>query len=136
MPATLLLSWLLLAALAAATEAPRPECSGCGMWIDQYMRVRFVVTLGDGKTETFCSIACAAKFIQEHEVVTVMAADFNTAGLTDAMEAYFVIGSDVPPVMSATSTVAFASRADASGFIKRHKGRIARYNEAIRENLK
>ena len=118
---------LAAAAPAHAAEKPREGCSVCGMWIDQYRHTRHVLVLRDRTQLTFCSLACAGKYLKEKasNVVSVQAADYLTADLVDARKASYVLGSDVPPVMSSTSTVAFACQG--RGFIATRGARVIRH---------
>ena len=130
-----LLSALLGASIFAHSDSKREECSLCGMWIDMYMKTRHVVTLDDGTSETFCSIACASKYIKSKgiSVAGVMAADFNSRDLIDAYSAFYLSGSDVPGVMAYTSRLAFSTSEAAEAFQKTHGGRIIDFKEALRE---
>ena len=87
--ACLLLLLLALTVSAFAGEH-RDECVICGMWIDQYMGTRHVITLKDNATKSFCSIACAARYLNENKgkVKNVKVADFHTEKLIDAEKAY------------------------------------------------
>ena len=61
---------ILLLQAPAMSDAEREECAVCGMWIEQYMNTRHVITMADDSEKSFCSIACAAKFIQANEGMT------------------------------------------------------------------
>jgi copper chaperone NosL len=104
----------------------REDCRVCGMWIDQYMHTRHVLVDADGNLLTFCSYTCAAGYMKKHavNVKKLQAADYLTADLVDADKAYYLVGSDAPPVMSYTSIIAFAGIETAADFQKQHGGRI------------
>lgn len=129
------LALALLFASVLHADAQREECSVCGMWIDLYMKTRHVITLEDGSSESFCSIACASKYIKGHEgnISRVMAADFNTRELVNAEEAFYLSGSDVPGVMTYTSRIAFSTQKAADAFQKKHGGSIITFDQALRE---
>lgn len=129
----LLISFLTVPVFAAQRE----ECELCGMWIDQYMSTRHVVTLKDNKTKSFCSIACTAKHLEEHKgkVKDIKVADFLTKKLIDANNAYYLEGSDVPGVMSYVSRIAFSARRDAEQFQKKHGGRIITFKQALENQV-
>lgn len=116
----------------------REECEICGMWIDQYMSTRHVITLKDNTIKSFCSLACAAKYIREHKenVKDVKVADFLTQRLIDAEKAFYLEGSDVPGVMSYTSRIAFSTKDDAERFQSKHGGRIITFEKAMENQLK
>ncbi len=116
-----------------AEISEREDCSLCGMWIDLYMKTRHVVTLEDGTVESFCSLACTAKYMKEHkgEVKRVQAADFETTDLIEAEKAFYLEGSDIPGVMSYTSRLAFSTREQAERYQKEHGGRIISFQNAL-----
>ena len=118
--------------IVPAQEA-REDCHLCGMWIDQYMHTRHVLTVEDGTRISFCSFTCAAKYLKRHEteVTELQVADYLTAELVDAEDAFYLLGSDAPPVMSNTSIIAFASIEAADNFQKSHGGKIMAFTEVL-----
>ena len=122
----LLFVFSLHLALGVFAGGTREDCRVCGMWIDQYMHTRHVLVDADGNRLTFCSYTCAAGYIKKHavNVQQLQAADYLTADLVDADKAFYLVGSDAPPVMSYTSIIAFAGIATAADFQKQHGGRI------------
>jgi len=114
-----------------AAEEVREDCRVCGMWIDQYMHTRHVLTGADGSRLSFCSFTCAAKYIKKHgsDVNQLQAADYLTAELVDAKDAFYLVGSDAPPVMSYTSIIVFADIEKANDFMKSHGGKIMTFAE-------
>ncbi len=133
-----LLTIMLMAGSLAAEGPGREDCAVCGMWIDQNMHTRLVIETSDHSTLKFCSFACVSKYVSEHAsgAVDIKVADYLSADLTDAKTAYYVIGSDAPPVMSSISTVAFASRSGALEFIKLHKGKLTTFDAALKANAR
>jgi nitrous oxide reductase accessory protein NosL len=130
---------LLLAALHSGMSSAeeRKECAVCGMYIDLYERTTHVVYLDDGSSKEACSLACAAKLINENEgrIKKVLAADFLTGELINARDAFYLEGSDVPGVMSYTSRIAFSSLSDAEAFKREHGGRILPFDEALKHQM-
>lgn len=122
----LLLAGLLLAYHNVFPEEHRDDCHVCGMWIDQNMHTRHVVTTRDGSQIMFCSLSCAMKFINanQSEIKRIQVADYLTAELVDAQKAVYLVDSDAPPVMSYLSFIAFRDRASAQKFQKVHGGTI------------
>ena len=116
-----------------AAEEKREDCRVCGMWIDQYMNTRHVLTEADGSRVYFCSFTCAAKYIRKHgaDAKHLQAADYPTAKLVDAEDAFYLVGSDVLPVMSYTSIIAFADITEVKNFQKTHGGRIMTFAEVF-----
>ena len=131
----IILCFLLLPLAAAALHAaePRPDCRICGMWIDQYMRTRHVFTARDGSQVMFCSLTCAARHLQDHapELKRLEVADYLTTELIDSKSAIYLAGSDVPPVMSNTSIIAFGNRQEAERFQQQHGGRLLDFTQAL-----
>jgi len=114
-------------------EEAREDCRLCGMWIDQYMHTRHVLTTEDGKQISFCSVTCAANYIKRHggESQHLQVADYLTAELVNVESAFYLLGSDAPPVMSYNSIIAFKSFAEADNFRQLHGGKIMTFTEAL-----
>lgn len=129
------LSFFFLLYCAAGTfpAEVRNDCCICGMWIDQYMRTRHVLTETDGAQVSFCSFTCAAKHLKQPGVTAkkVQVADYLTKQLVDVKDALYLVGSDAPPVMSCTSIIAFARRDAAEDFQRLHGGEIMSFAEAL-----
>ena len=114
-------------------EEAREDCRLCGMWIDQYMHTRHVLTGEDGTHISFCSFTCAVNYLKRHggEAQHLQVADYLTAELVYVESAFYLLGSDAPPVMSYTSIIAFKNFAEAENFRKLHGGRIMTFIEAL-----
>jgi len=130
------LASLLHFAPGVLAEDMREDCRLCGMWIDQYLHTRHVMTTADGTQVSFCSFTCAAKYLKSHvaDAKQLQAADFLTAELVDAEDAFYLLGSDAPPVMSYTSIVAFASIEAAESFQELHGGKIMTFDELLAQH--
>jgi nitrous oxide reductase accessory protein NosL len=126
---------LFLTPVALLEGGEREDCDVCGMWIDLYMKTRYVISLKNDTDISFCSIACTAKYIRKHqgEVSQIMAADYLSEGLTDAEKAFYLSGSDVPGVMNYTSRIAFSTLEKAEDFQKKHGGSIISFKQALEE---
>jgi hypothetical protein len=99
-----------------------------------YARSRMVITYDDGSTAGLCSLHCVAldmKQKTDKQVKSIMVADYNTTGLTDARTATWVIGGDQPGVMTSTPKWAFAAKTDAEKFVAEHGGKRASFDEAL-----
>jgi nitrous oxide reductase accessory protein NosL len=129
---------LLFLALSPAPAAEREGCVLCGMYLDIYAKTRYTITLDDGSSKSTCSLACAARIMNEHKgrIRDVKTADYLTGKLIDARSAFILEGSDVPGVMSNTSRIAFPSKKAAQDFRKKHGGRIITFDEAVRNELR
>lgn len=125
---------LLLAAPSVFAGASRPDCKVCGMWIDQYRQTRHVFIAKDGSRVMFCSLTCTARYLKSHgsEVRQGQVADYLSTELIDTDQALYLVGSDIPPVMSNTSIIAFSSRERAEKFRQEHGGRILTYSQALK----
>jgi nitrous oxide reductase accessory protein NosL len=126
---------VLLCACGAIAGAAREDCRICGMWIDQYLRTRHVLTEADGSQVSFCSFTCAARYLKQKggEMKLLRAADYLSKELVDARKAIYLVGSDVPPVMSFASIIAFSRKDTATEFQKIHGGRIMSFAELMAE---
>jgi nitrous oxide reductase accessory protein NosL len=114
-------------------EKVREDCRLCGMWIDQYMPTRHVLTEADNIQVSFCSFTCAVKYMKMHEVEVeqLKVADYLSTELVDVKDALYLLESDAPPVMSNTSIIAFASKKTVESFQKLHGGRIMTFDEVL-----
>jgi nitrous oxide reductase accessory protein NosL len=114
-------------------EEVREDCRLCGMWIDQYMHTRHVLTEADGTQVSFCSFTCAVKFMKMHEVEVkqLKVADYLSTELVDVKDAFYLLESDAPPVMSNSSIIAFASKKTVESFQKLHGGKIMTFDEIL-----
>jgi nitrous oxide reductase accessory protein NosL len=130
------LLFLLHCAPRVVVKEAREECRLCGMWIDQYIHTRHVLTTEDGAKVSFCSFTCAAKYLKRHEAEAqqLQVADYLSAELADAGEVFYLLGSDAPPVMSNTSIIAFASSEEAASFQKLHGGKIMTFDEVLAQH--
>ena len=129
----LAISLVHLGALESQAQDAREDCRICGMWIDQYMHTRHVLTEADGTKVSFCSFTCAAKHLRGHEAgpEQLQVADYLSAELVHVNDAYYLLESDAPPVMSFTSIIAFASKEAAENFQKLHGGKIMKFDEVF-----
>lgn len=116
-----------------SAEEVREDCRLCGMWIDQYMHTRHVLTEADGTQVSFCSFTCTLKYMKMHEVEVkqLKVADYLSSELVDVQDAFYLLESDAPPVMSNSSTIAFASKKTVENFQKLHGGKIMTFDEVL-----
>ncbi len=133
-----LLSLSLLAAASPAPAGEREGCAICGMYLDLYAKSRYTITFDDGSSQSTCSLACAARTINDRtgHIKDIKAGDFVSGELIDARSAFILEGSDVHGVMSSTSRIAFSSQKAAQDFQKQHGGKIITFEEALRNQLK
>lgn len=123
----------LSSASTVLPEETRKDCRVCGMWIDQYLHTRHVLSADDGTQIFFCSFTCAAKYMKMNKTPAklLQAADYLTTDLVGVEDAFYLVGSDAPPVMSYTSIIAFAGRESAESFQRLHGGRIMTFAEVL-----
>lgn len=82
-----------------------------------------------------CSVHCAAiDMIVDLDTLinTITVADMHTKKQIDAYRAYWVIGGDLPGVMTSRAKWAFEKKDDADAFINEHGGKTAVFEEVIR----
>jgi len=102
----------------------------------RFARSRMLILRKDGSRVGTCSLHCAAEVIgaaKKSPVRTLRVADqAHPLDLLEARSAVWVIGGDLPGVMTGTATWAFVRSEDAQAFIRRHGGRAADFDEALR----
>jgi nitrous oxide reductase accessory protein NosL len=111
-----------------------PGCPYCGMNRGQWAHSRMLIEYDDGTAVGLCSLRCAAvdmvnnidKFPKKIGV-----GDYGTKALLDAETAVWVIGGDLPGVMTKRAKWAFKDPAAAEAFIKAHGGQKGDLNAAI-----
>jgi len=118
-----------------AKEEPR-WCPVCGMNLKMY-HTSNRLTFSDGTKVQACSIFCAAQIYEEKptEIDRWEVVDYQTKTFIDAKRAHWLIGSDIPGVMTAVSKVAFASFEDAQKYQKNHQGNISTFDDALNRTL-
>ena len=107
-------------------------CNLCAMDLQKYYRTKYILALEDGSKKYTCSIHCAAIIIKGKKVRKIESADYITGKMMDAGKAYYLTGSDIRGVMSITSKLAFAKKAEALTFQKEHGGELTDFNGALK----
>lgn len=131
------LAFLLLAPAASfgAEDIKQiPACQYCGMDRQQFRKTRMLVEYEKGTRIGVCSIHDAAVDLAGSlgkTIKTIWVSDYGTDKLIDAEKAVWVVGADLPGVMSKKSRLAFAGKGDAEAFQKEHGGVLATWDEAI-----
>ena len=111
------------------------SCPHCGMYRTEATHSWVIIEYDDGSRTEMCSIYCAAIDLvinRDLLVTTISVADYLSGKQINAYKAYWVIGGDLPGVMTTNAKWAFAKEEDAREFIKEHGGRSAVFEEAIR----
>jgi nitrous oxide reductase accessory protein NosL len=116
-------------------EAEEPSCFYCGMYRSKFEHSWVMITHEDGSSVSVCSIHCAAIDMALHpakNIRKITVGDYDTKKPIDADNAYWVIGGDIMGVMTARAKWAFATKAGADNFMKKHGGRPANFRKVIK----
>lgn len=115
-----------------------PRCVICYMDRRKFHHARHLLVYGDDSVQGTCSVHCAAEcMLRERRkgFRAIYAPDYASAGapkpLVEAATATYLIGSDLPGVMTPVSKVAFASREHALGAQKIYGGQVGDFAMAI-----
>ena len=119
-----------------AKEEPR-WCPLCGMNLKMYHQTSNRLTFSDRTQTQTCSIFCAAQIYEKRptEIERWEVVDYEIKTFIDAKKAHWLIGSNIPGVMTAVSKIAFASPGDAQKYQKGHGGTIATFDDALNRTL-
>jgi len=118
----------------------KEEAKWCPLWgmnLKMYHQTSNRLTfLGGTKVQT-CSIFCAAQVYEKRptEIDRWEVVDYETKGWIDARNAHWLVGSDIPGVMTAISKIAFLSVEDVKKYEKKHGGTIGTFDEALNRTL-
>ncbi len=112
-------------------------CPLCGMSLRMYHQTSNRLTFSDKSHVQTCSIFCAAQFYEKRptEIERWEVVDYGSKAFIDAKKAQWLIGSDIPGVMTAVGKIAFLSSNDAKEYQKKHGGTIGTYDEALNRTL-
>jgi len=140
MGASFIILWfsLLLAPFFDTDAKEEPQwCPLCGMNLKMYHQTSNRLTFSDKSGVQTCSIFCAAQFYEKRptEIERWEVVDYETKGWIDAKKAKWLIGSDIPGVMTAVGKIAFLSPDDAKKYQKKHGGTIGTFDDALNRTL-
>ncbi len=131
--------WILvgvvgLASLVMVNAGDQKWCPLCSMNLKMFWKTNHWLTFADGKEVGYCSIHCASIVHKKkgREIKGWKAVDYDSKKLIDARKAFFLIGSDLPGTMTATSKLAFASREVAERYQKKHGGSVGTFEDALK----
>jgi len=112
-------------------------CPLCGMNLKMYHQTSNRLTFSDRTQSQTCSIFCAAQIYEKRptEIERWEVVDYETKTFVDVKRAHWLIGSDIPGVMTAVSKIAFSSSEDAQKYQKRHGGTIGTFDDALNRTL-
>ena len=116
-------------------------CPICGMSIKKFYKTSYSAALPNGTKRQYCSIRCLVVDMKEYNIKlsTIYAIDAKTQKQILAKNAFYVVGSKVKGTMSKVSKLAFANKTDAKDFIKKYKGKLVDFTQALKmakESLK
>lgn len=119
-----------------AKEEPQ-WCPLCGMNLKMYHQTNNRLTFSDGTEVQTCSIFCAAQIYEKRatEIDRWEVVDYETKIFIDAKKAHWLIGSDIPGVMTAISKLAFLSLGDVQKYQKKHGGTISTFDDILNRTL-
>jgi copper chaperone NosL len=112
------------------------NCKYCGMDRAKFAHSRMLIEYPDGSSFGACSIHCAAinlALTLNKQPKAILVADYHKKNLIDAEKAYWVIGGKKPGVMTKTAKWAFADKKDAEAFIKENGGKLANFDDAMKQ---
>ena len=121
------------------SPAPKAKCPVCGMFVAMFTDWNAKIEFKDSTTATFDGSKCMFKYLLDidkygpsksrDDISAVRVNDYYTKTPTDALQAYYVIWSDIYGPMG-HEPIPFAKEADAKKFMKEHKGkRIIRFKD-------
>jgi nitrous oxide reductase accessory protein NosL len=112
----------------------RESCKVCGMWIDQYLKSAAILVHKDGSKEYSCGVACMLRIVEDEGGIdafeSVQVHDWASGRLVNAVDATYVLGSNVIPDM-VPNYIAFANRSEAEAFVKKEGGEVINFNIAF-----
>ena len=114
----------------AGVTASERRCLLCGMRVSP--RTEVTLTRRDKSQVSACCAHCALLLMnQGPEIESALARDFLFGRMTNILQAYFLIGSEIRPCCM-PSTLCFASEAEALKFKKGYGGQVYTYAQAQR----
>ena len=145
---TTALSFLLVLFLVAFSFAEEPKdstpprkekCPVCGMFVSMFPDWNARVEFKDASYATFDGAKCMFKYYlnikkynplrEKKDVTVIFVKDYDSKTSIDALQAFFVIWSDVYGPMG-HEPIPFEKEADAKKFLKEHKGKkILRFKD-------
>jgi copper chaperone NosL len=115
-----------------------PTCKYCGMDRQKHSLSRMLITYTDGTTAATCSIHClAVEFAVNLDKTpqSIQVGDYNKLNLIDAEKALWVIGGNMPGVMTKNAKWAFETKSDAEALISRNSGKLATFEDAMKASF-
>lgn len=111
-----------------------PNCPLCGMDREKFAHSRVYIRYSDNSVFGGCSIHCAAVEFSlniDKAPLSIEVGDYDSKELIDAENAVWVIGGDLPGVMTRRAKWAFSSETAARKFIEKHGGAKADFDQVM-----
>ncbi len=111
---------------------PEDRCPVCAMNVKKHEKFAAAIELKNGETHYFCGTGCMIRSwlhpevflgVDKSRLKRAVVKDYFTGKPLDAMEAYWVAGSDVVGPMG-PALVPLKSESDREAFVKRHGGKV------------
>ncbi len=112
-----------------------PFCPLCGMDRQKFAHCRTYIPYEDGSSFSGCSIHCAAVELAiniDKTPLEIQVADYREKTLIDAEKAAWVLGGDIPGVMTRRAKWAFSTKRKAQQFIQTHGGTLATFDQIMK----
>jgi copper chaperone NosL len=117
----------------------KTKCPVCGMFVEMFIDWNGKIEFKDSSVAIFDGSKCMFKYLLDikkydpsknrDDIAAVWVNDYYSKSSTNALNAYYVIWSDIYGPMGHEPTP-FAKEADAKKFLKEHKGkRIIRFKD-------
>ena len=117
------------------SEIGKHWCPVCGMKIENFYKTSYTAKLKmNNNNRQYCSMRCLVMDMNEYDIDlnTVKVIDVETQKYIDAKDAFYVVKSKVSGTMSKVSKLAFKKELDALNFIKKYKGNLVTFHEALK----
>lgn len=124
----------LLFFIASLPARAEEVCVYCNMKRSNYKHSWMVISYKGMEAKGYCSVHCAAISMALHTdllIDGISVGDFNTKKQINAENASWVIGGNLPGVMTARAKWAFETREAADAFITKHGGRPATFEQVL-----
>jgi len=117
------------------SEIGKHWCPVCGMKIENFYKTSYTAKLKmNNNNRQYCSMRCLIMDMNEYDIdlKTVKVIDVETQKYIDAKDAFYVVKSKVSGTMSKVSKLAFKKESDALNFMKKYKGNLVTFHEALK----
>jgi nitrous oxide reductase accessory protein NosL len=144
----LIIFFLVAVSFAAGLREPNPspkdKCPVCGMFVSMFADWNARIEFKDSTVAIFDGAKCLFKYYldikkynptkNKEDIAKISVMDYNSKTSIEALEAFFVIWSDVYGPMG-HEPIPFEKEADAKKFLKEHKGKKILRFKNINANL-